>query len=472
MITYEELTPSERKVWDGFPAGRRVDLSGLKDRRRTVRASVLRALLLRASGEPGDEASLLNVVGARVTGSLILNGCEIRHLLMLEDCELEGRVSLAGATTQAIGFVGCRLPGIWAPSARIGGRLDLRRSIIGNVDDDPLQLLHTHIAGALRLDDAVVIAPGRLALSAGGLQMDGAIVGDRLRTEGGVLLPGARLSGGLFMADAHLSCPDGTAFGADNATASSMRCAFTAEGAVRLRGVQVADLLSFEGANLTTLSVVGARAAELDLRFAVPPTSVDLRNVQVSWAYDAAATWPSELRLHGFTYDSLDGSDAAARLGWIRRNPAYAAQPYEQLAGHFRRVGHDDEARRVLLAKQRHRRATARPLSRVWGYLFDATVGYGYRPWLAAVWLAVLVPAATLVFGSHTPIPVKKGEGAPFNALVYTLDLLIPIGGLGQRTAWYWPDQTVQWLAYLLIAIGWALTTAIVAGATRALVKT
>lgn len=48
---------------------------------------------------------------------------------------------------------------------------------------------------------------------------------------------------------------------------------------------------------------------------------------------------------------------------------------------------------------------------------------------------------------------------------VQVADLLIPIGELVQRTAWYWPDQGVQWPAYLLIAIGWALTTAIVAGA-------
>jgi hypothetical protein len=64
---------------------------------------------------------------------------------------------------------------------------------------------------------------------------------------------------------------------------------------------------------------------------------------------------------------------------------------------------------------------------------------------------------------------VKPGEGAPFQSFVYTLDLLIPIGGLGQRTAWYWTDSGPQWLAYVLIAAGWVLTTAVVAGVTRTL---
>ncbi|MER5618789.1 hypothetical protein [Streptomyces sp. NPDC002215] len=99
------------------------------------------------------------------------------------------------------------------------------------------------------------------------------------------------------------------------------------------------------------------------------------------------------------------------------------------------------------------------------------TVGYGYRPCLASVWLLALTLLGTLSFSAHTPTPVQRGEGAAFQPLVYTLDLLIPIGGLGQRTAWYWSNDSLQWLAYLLIAFGWVLTTAVIAGATRTLQK-
>ncbi|MEU1932530.1 hypothetical protein ABZ516_35030 [Streptomyces sp. NPDC019826] len=48
---------------------------------------------------------------------------------------------------------------------------------------------------------------------------------------------------------------------------------------------------------------------------------------------------------------------------------------------------------------------------------------------------------------------------------------MIPIGGLGQRSAWYWTDPGPQWLAYALLASGWVLTTAIVAGVSRTLQK-
>ncbi len=98
-------------------------------------------------------------------------------------------------------------------------------------------------------------------------------------------------------------------------------------------------------------------------------------------------------------------------------------------------------------------------------------MGYGYRPWLAGVWLAALTTVGTVVFGRLTPTPVKPGEGPPFDAFVYSLDLLIPVGGLGQRGAWHWAGGDAQWLAYAFVAIGWVLTTAVLAGVTRALSK-
>lgn len=191
------------------------------------------------------------------------------------------------------------------------------------------------------------------------------------------------------------------------------------------------------------------------------------------------------MELDGFVYGSIraveadgarreavgDRADVTRRLAWIARSPGYGPQPYEQLATWYRSAGHDDDARRVLLAKQRHRRSTLSPAARVWGHLLDATVGYGYRPWLAGVWLLALVLLGTTAFDTATPTAVKQDEGAPFQPLVYTLDLLVPIGGLGQRTAWYWTDGTLQWLAYALIALGWILTTAVIAGVTRTLQK-
>ncbi|MFF7750765.1 hypothetical protein ACFZCP_16210 [Streptomyces sp. NPDC007971] len=46
----------------------------------------------------------------------------------------------------------------------------------------------------------------------------------------------------------------------------------------------------------------------------------------------------------------------------------------------------------------------------------------------------------------------------------------IPIGGLGRRSSWYWTGATA-WLSYALVAAGWLLTTAVLAGISRTLNK-
>ena len=53
------------------------------------------------------------------------------------------------------------------------------------------------------------------------------------------------------------------------------------------------------------------------------------------------------------------------------------------------------------------------------------------------------------------------------SSFAYTLDLLIPFGAFGLRQA-YGADGAGQWLGYALIASGWILATAVIAGITSA----
>ncbi|MFC9467378.1 oxidoreductase [Streptomyces coelicoflavus] len=517
MFSYDELTSPERALWDAFPQGRRVDLrTGVpEDDRvadggrwgpgRTVRAAVIVALLLGANAaQPGAVAGL-RLAGARLTGRLDLAGAQVAHALWLEDCWFEESVDLLGASTRTLVITGSRVPGLEAYSAAVEGTLDLRRSVVTRLASSPfnqvitaLSLSDARVTGGLLLDGAEISAPGGWAVAAGGLVMEGGLTcRDGFVARGEVRLPGAQLPGGLFMRGARLLSPGptGVALALDNAVGSTFDFSggFVANGTVRLRGARVSDHLTFEGAVLNgprdgrgpSLVAPLMQAADVDLTLARPPSgTVDLRGAQVSSLHDGEHSWPDVVELDGFVYGSVKVDEAgerrealgrrgsvAHRVAWIRRSPGYSPQPYEQLASWYRKAGHDDDARRVLLARQRHRRRTLPPAARVWGHLLDVTVGYGYRPWLAGVWLLALTSVGTPAFGTHSPVPVKHGEGAPFQPLVYTLDLLIPIGGLGQRTAWYWPDGGLQWLAYLLIACGWVLTTAVVAGVTRVLQK-
>jgi hypothetical protein len=64
------------------------------------------------------------------------------------------------------------------------------------------------------------------------------------------------------------------------------------------------------------------------------------------------------------------------RLAWLARDKVgYRPQPYEQLAGFYRRLGHDEEARKVLLAKQRRRRAGLSNTGKIFGLVLDGLVG-------------------------------------------------------------------------------------------------
>jgi hypothetical protein len=102
------------------------------------------------------------------------------------------------------------------------------------------------------------------------------------------------------------------------------------------------------------------------------------------------------------------------------------------------------------------------------GRVVDWTVGYGYRPWLAAIWLAALLAAGTAIFTVHRPGPVPGGPRPPFNPFVYTLDLLVPISAFGLRGA-FASTGAVQWIAYALTGAGWILASAVIAGVTRAI---
>ncbi|MFG2555033.1 oxidoreductase [Streptomyces sp. NPDC048581] len=520
MLSYAELTPPERELWDAFPEGRPVDLrTGVpEDDRvaggagwgpdRTVRAAVIAALLLGANAPQPGAVAVLRLAGARVSGHLDLAGAQIGHALWIEECWFEGSVNLMGASTQALMIAASRVPGLEAGSAVVEGYLVLRRSVLESGAPSlfhrsitALSLTNSRVTGGVILNGAEISAPGGWALAAGGAVVEGGFFCQGgFVARGEMRFLGAQLTGGLFMRGARLEQPAtrGVALALDNATVAKLDLSegFTANGTVRLRSARIGDSLTFEGAVLNGPpdgagpALVGMlmQAVDFDFTLARTPSGVvDLRGAQVSYLHEGEHSWPEVVELDGFVYGSVkvaatDGtgerreavgarSSVTRRLEWIGRSPGYSPQPYEQLALWYRTVGHDDDARRVLLAKQRHRRRTLRPAARAWGQLLDATVGYGYRPWLAGIWLLALTLLGTLVFRAHSPTPVKPGEGAPFQPFVYTLDLLIPIGGLGQRSSWYWTDDGVQWLAYALVALGWVLTTAVIAGVTRTLQK-
>lgn len=225
---------------------------------RTVRATVIVALLLGTNTARPGAVACLRLAGARISGHFNLAGAQVAHALWLEDCWVEEGVDLSGASTQSIAIVGSRVPGVEAGMIRIDGRLDLRRSRLESGSASPfhrrvtaLSLINATVSGAVNLNGAEITAPEEWAVSAGGLVAEGGVYcADGFVAHGEVRLMGAQLPGGLHMRGALLERPGrrGVALALDNAVASTLDFSdgFTANGTVRLRGARISDNLTLK----------------------------------------------------------------------------------------------------------------------------------------------------------------------------------------------------------------------------------
>ncbi|GAA4557474.1 hypothetical protein [Planotetraspora kaengkrachanensis] len=398
-------------------------------------------------------------------------------LLIDEGFAAEGEVLLRGAhVAGSLSFAHASLvnPGghaLNAPLMEVGSGL---RATPGFVATGVVFLDSTQVRGSVNLDGGKLSNPGATALSLRRLGVTGRLsCSEGFSADGEIVLIDAKVEGSMHFHGAALSNPGGRVLALWQVIAGgAVDCCegFTAKGTLSIRDSRIAATLCFAETTIDgDLHLRGVQAASLKIG---PETvllrTVDLRHTRVGVLDDVPGRWPAHLLMNGFTYDSLEAPlPVQERLDWLAKE-AYQPQPYEQLAAVYRRHGHDEAARDVLLAKQRRRRAGQRLGARLWGYLQDWTVGYGYRPFRAALWLAALLLIGTVVFTVHQPPAFKPGEGPPFNALLYTLDLLLPIISFGQETA-FGPRGLQQWLAATMIAAGWILATTILAGLTRAL---
>lgn len=476
-----DLTPLERRIWQAFPRGGAIDVvqdegadPALRGAERTVRAEVVRELLLGGSAESG-QAPALRLSGARITGVLDLRHAEIPHPISLTSCHFQRPLDFQGARIRQLDLSGCRLPALKAASVRVDGALRLTNCrVTGSV-----RLGSAEVSGGVFLDGANLGAAG----DGWALELDHASVGadlwaPRLVALGGIRLGTARVEGAVVLEDAEVRNAGGDSLDAARLTVGTVLNAggLTAEGRVRLTGAKVAGWISFVEARLSNpggvaLGISSCEATQLTLRDA-HPVSGDVKMHYASFkAIEAEPrVWPASVRLEGLTYDAFTPRLAAAeRLALLRRDAdGFVPHSYEQLAASYRRVGEDADARTVQLAQQRRRRTALPWYARLWGYLQDATVGYGFRPARAGGWLLILLLLGSVAFGTHRPPPAEHGKGPELNAPVYTLDLLLPIVDFGQQRA-FAPTDLHQWLSYLLIAVGWVLATTVAAGITRTL---
>jgi hypothetical protein len=258
------------------------------------------------------------------------------------------------------------------------------------------------IAGTLDLEDAQLTNPGANVLQAEALDVGTNLLARRLRAQGRIDLRGARVPGRVDLLDARLSNPGATALRASSCVIGELWLR---------RGAPVEGMLNL-------------RRAEIN-QFDVEPEML-----------------PQQVRLLDLTYTFLTPHEPAERrLPMLERDSeGFDPHAYEQLTAAYRRIGDDQAARLVQLAKQRRRRSTLPWYGKVWGRLQDGAVGYGFRPLRAAIWLLSLLAVGSIVYAGHHPPALKAGEAPHFNPVFYTLDLLLPVISFGQEDA-FAPDR-------------------------------
>ncbi|MFF5044725.1 MULTISPECIES: hypothetical protein [Streptomyces] len=461
-----------------------------------VEGGIFGGVSLQASGRPLVSEGELRLQDAKISRCCTLTGARLRNadgaafnaerlhvdgpLGLDMGFTAEGPVVLTGASVQGpLLLQGAALNGtgqraLDASLAHISGDLAAGG---GFTSTGELMLEETHVDGSVILSGARLHHPHGETLSARRLHVLGRIGGERLTSTGQIVLDDARVGASVEFPDARLTNPAGDTLTARGfSVGGTLDCCdgFRSDGRISLTNSRIHSDLCLEGTTIDgplILNRMAAGSLRTDRRSQLR-SLVDLRHARIGVLADLPAYWPDALLLDGLTYDHLKITDPVdERLAWLRREQAgYLPQPYEQLAATYTRQGQDEAAREVLLAKCRRRQATQPTAQRWWGLLQDWTVGYGYRPLRAAVLLLLLLIAGTCAFAVHHPPAAKPAEAPPFNPLLYTLDLLLPVVGFGQQQAFN-PQGWQQWLAAAFIATGWILATTVAAGLTRTLAR-
>lgn len=415
---------------------------------------------------------LVSLVGATISGNLECNqGLFINHKGTALDAE---RLKVAGDVFLCEGFWGDGKE-IITDGFRAEGEVKFVRAVI---------------AGSFNCSSGKFVNPGDSALKANGLKIEGNVfLCDGFQANGQVHLVDAMIGGDLKCSNGefansgqiainaeHLKVRGDVFLNTENSRVEknkSSEC-FKAEGEVKLVSAVIDGTLTCSGASFSAnktnpiSGVLNLLGATINKQFVwteiVSPKKVklELQSAKISEYIDDKKSWPAKglLNIVGMTYDRITDID---RRKWLGLQQEFQHQPYEQLASVLRKDGRDNEARKVLISKARERAKNSNMsrFEKAYHKLLGLTIGYGYLPWRAFRISVVIVFLGGILFGlgnHHGLITktkemeyvtvlkdvelefgelVKASKDYPkFGALIYSLDVFVPLVELHQAGYW------------------------------------
>jgi hypothetical protein len=418
--------------------------------------------------------------------ALNLNGTELNQVLLIQ-LKAIGAVRVAWA--RIAGRLGC---GSSTLAHDEGPALDLEEAEIGDVYLDELDVAGSvHLSGA-KIRRQLNLAQSRIKNAAGDAvaaydaEIGGYVTLSKLSTTGRISLFGAKI-GGLRCLKTRIAANRV----ALTATAAEIRGQLTlidldATGQVELVETEIGGRFQCTGGSLRYESGLALLLGSARIRGAFVLTDsrvsggVNLHGTtaaaledDVGAGEDRLGSWSAvePLVLEGFTYDEFSdrGGNPLLRRRWLRQTDGFQASAWQQLASVYRAHGRDTEATLTAIAMHNDRlaRGGLGPLRRAGRWVLRLTVGHGYRPWLAGVWALGIVVAFALVVSLNSDrfVPVQEGSDSP-QPFAYAGDTFLPIVDLGEAERWT-PTDWMRWVVWIVILLGWALSTIFVAGFTR-----
>jgi hypothetical protein len=540
---FGKLSIAEEKVVSAVVNEKSADCSGLSGEEKDVRGELI-SWLCRNPDACAQISSLgISIIGAEISSKVDLARARISFPIAASKCVFDGPIDLSNSHVAFLSLEGGSANQLVAKYTYFEGSVNLQSVFkAGGVN----------LAGA-RIDGDLTCEGGQFlgrdptyVLYLSGVEIKGNVyLTNPFRAQGGVNLVAAQIDG-------HLYCGGGKFVSEDEIAALDLYDAkikgsvfldhdFKAEGGVNLGGVKIYGDLGCEGGyfvghdmvpalNASSCKIEGnvflrqgfeadgrviffggyvGRKFQLSDVKSPEKMFLDLQEAKVGTLLYSRDSWPIRGRLFvdGLAYDQID-YPTEVQLDWLRLQDGFFPQPFEQLAALLRRKGSEEEARKVMIAKnEEHARYVKWRPEWLWYGVFGHLIGYGYSPWRAfgISWIVIAIGWWLFRRGYRRGLVTPTGgaeytveqdgthpsssDYPKFNAFVYSLENFVPIVKLGISENWEpngsrnvlgsrnrlrFPPKTGGWLRgylWIHIILGWVLTTLWVGGITG-LVKT
>ena len=450
------------------------------------------------------------MVSATIGGDIDLGGVidgEADSGLIFHGAQVTGAVEISATVTGAVGGYGSTIGDLKCSHASLsnpgGAALDLGRATIqSNVDvrpetsfDGEVTLIGADVRGGVLVSGAELRNDRGFALVMDFARIGGNIdISDEAEVLGGITLVQAKVEGGLLAHRCHIDGAGRDAIAGDRCTIGGnvhLHDGASVSGATRLSAATVGGSVMLRSASLTAEAgdALDLRLTTMGLGFLLRDShvrgGVDLYNAQAIGLDDDLGEGPggmgswseaTPLVLNGFAYKTLAGDasyDRKQREEWLRRTQTHEPESWAQLEQAFRSTGRRDDGRHIAIAAQRDRtrRGGLTRRARAWRTVLDITIGHGYATARAAAWgLLVILIFAFLIALAPDLFTVTNGKqsisASSPQPLIYAADAFLPVIDFGEASTWK-PTSWMRWAEWIVILLGWTLTTLFVAGFTR-----